>query len=67
MPVVPFALLPIDTARYPSISCTAAVPFALGIGRATIGRRRPHAMPLHTLAVAAAAGAAGVLPGRTFG
>ena len=67
VPVVPFALLPIDAARYASIACTAAVLVALGIGRAKIGRRRLLPTTLQTLGIAAAAGLAGVLVGRMFG
>ncbi len=67
VPVVPFALLPIDAARYASIACTAAVLVALGIGRARIGRRRLLPTTLQTLGIAAAAGLAGVLVGRMFG
>lgn len=66
VPVLPFVFLPIDTARYASIACTAAVLVALGIGRARIGRRRLLPTTLRTLAIAAAAGAAGVVVGRWF-
>ena len=66
VPVMPFALLPIATARYVSIACTAIVLIALGIGRAKIGRRRLLPTTLRTLAIAAAAGAAGVVVGHWF-
>jgi VIT1/CCC1 family predicted Fe2+/Mn2+ transporter len=64
VPVVPFALLPLATARYVSIACTAAVLIVLGIGRARIGKRRLLPTTLQTLAIAAAAGVAGVLVGN---
>lgn len=66
VPVVPFALLPIASARYVSIACTAAVLVVLGIGRAKIGRRRIWPTTLQTLGIAGAAGAAGVLVGSLF-
>jgi vacuolar iron transporter family protein len=66
VPVLPFALLPIATARYVSIACTAIVLIALGIGRARIGRRRLLPTTLRTLAIAAAAGLAGVSVGALF-
>jgi VIT1/CCC1 family predicted Fe2+/Mn2+ transporter len=66
VPVLPFALLPIATARYVSIACTAAVLIVLGIGRAKIGKRRLLPTTLQTLGIAAAAGLAGVLVGTLF-
>jgi VIT1/CCC1 family predicted Fe2+/Mn2+ transporter len=66
VPVIPFALLPIATARYVSVACTAVVLIALGIGRARIGRRRVWSTTLQTLAIAAAAGLAGVAVGALF-
>lgn len=66
VPVLPFALLPIATARYVSIACTAAVLIVLGIGRAKIGKRRVLPTTLQTLGIAAAAGLAGVLVGNLF-
>ncbi len=67
VPVIPFALLPMATARYVSIACTAAVLIVLGIGRAKIGKRRVLPTTLQTLAIAAAAGIAGVLVGKMLG
>ncbi len=66
VPVVPFALWPIDAARYISVAATALVLVALGVGRARIGKRRVLATTLQTLAIAAAAGVAGVLVGKLF-
>ncbi|MCC6195222.1 MAG: VIT1/CCC1 transporter family protein [Burkholderiales bacterium] len=66
VPVLPFAFLPMETARYVSLAATAAVLIALGIGRAKIGKRRLLPTTLQTLAIAAAAGLAGVLVGYYF-
>lgn len=66
VPVVPFALLPLAQARYVSIACTALVLVLLGVGRARIGRQPVLATTLRTLAIAAAAGLAGVLVGSLF-
>lgn len=62
-PVLPFAFLPMNEARYVSLAATAGALVVLGIGRARIGRRRVLATTLQTLAIAAAAGLAGVLVG----
>lgn len=66
VPVLPFALLPMNEARYASIVFTAAVLVLLGIGRARIGKRRVLSTTLQTLGIAAAAGVAGVLVGNLF-
>ena len=66
VPVLPFALLPMDQARYVSITCTTLVLIVLGIGRAKIGKRRLLPTTLQTLAIAAAAGVAGVVVGNLF-
>ena len=66
VPVVPFALLPLAEARYVSIACTALVLIALGVGRARIAQRPVLSTTLRTLAIAAAAGAAGVLVGSVL-
>ena len=66
VPVLPFALLPMATARYVSIAATTVVLVVLGIGRAKIGHRRLLPTTLQTLAVAAAAGLAGVVVGKLF-
>ena len=59
VPVILFALLPMNEARYVSLAATAAVLVVLGIGRAKIGKRRMLSTTLQTLGIAAAAGAAG--------
>lgn len=66
IPVIPFALWPIDEARYASIAATALVLVVLGVARARIGKRRVLSTTLQTLGIAAAAGIAGVLVGRLF-
>ena len=66
VPVAPFALLPLAQARYVSIACTALVLVVLGIGRARIGHQPVLSTTLRTLAIAAAAGLAGVLVGSQF-
>jgi len=67
VPVVPFALLPMNEARFVSLAATAAVLVVLGIGRAKIGKRRVLSTTLQTLGIAAAAGLAGVMVGSWFG
>ncbi|MFO1396290.1 MAG: VIT1/CCC1 transporter family protein [Burkholderiales bacterium] len=66
VPVAPFALLPLAEARYVSIACTALVLIALGVGRARIAQRPVLSTTLRTLAIAAAAGMAGVLVGSVL-
>lgn len=66
IPVIPFALWPIEQASYVSIAATALVLIVLGIARARIGKRRVLSTTLQTLGIAAAAGVAGVLVGRLF-
>jgi vacuolar iron transporter family protein len=67
VPVIPFALLPMNEARYVSLAATASVLVVLGIGRARIGKRRVLSTTLQTLGIAAAAGVAGVVVGSLFG
>ncbi len=63
-PVLPFAILPIGPARLTSLAMTATLLVGLGIGRARIGRRSIARTTAQTLAIAGAAGAAGVAIGR---
>ena len=63
-PVLPFALLPLETARVVSLVVTTVLLVCLGIGRARVARTGYLATTLQTLAIAAAAAAAGVLIGR---
>jgi VIT1/CCC1 family predicted Fe2+/Mn2+ transporter len=63
-PVIPFALLPLETARVASLVLTTLLLVGLGIGRARVAHTGYLATTLQTLAIAAAAAAAGVLIGR---
>jgi VIT1/CCC1 family predicted Fe2+/Mn2+ transporter len=63
-PVIPFALLPLETARVVSLVITTVLLVCLGLGRARVARMGYLATTLQTLAIAAAAAAAGVLIGR---
>lgn len=65
-PVLPFALLPMATARIVSLVVTTALLTALGIGRGVVAKRPLARATLETLIVAAAAAAAGVVVGRLF-
>jgi VIT1/CCC1 family predicted Fe2+/Mn2+ transporter len=62
-PVLPFAFLPFEQAKVVCIAGTAALLFLLGLGRAQIGRRPVFRTVLETMAIATAAGIAGVLFG----
>lgn len=64
LPVVPFALLPMSSARVVSVLLTAALMLALGAWRARLGQRPTLATALQTLAIAAAAGIVGVAVGH---
>jgi len=63
-PVIPFGLLPLETARVVSLVVTTLLLVGLGIGRARVAHGGYLATTLQTLAIAAAAAAAGVLIGR---
>jgi len=62
-PVIPFAFLPSDQAKIVCIGGTALLLFLLGLGRARIGRRPFFRTVLETMAIATAAGIAGVIFG----
>jgi len=62
-PVIPFAFLPLEQAKITCIAGTAVLLFLLGIGRARIGRRPVFRTVLETMAIASAAGIAGVIFG----
>ena len=64
IPVVPFVLFPIDTARVVSLIVTGALMAALGVARALIGRESVYRTALQTMGIAGAAALAGVLIGR---
>lgn len=62
-PVIPFAFLPVELAKYACILGTAVLLFLLGIGRARLGKRPLFRTVLETMAIATAAGIAGVIFG----
>ena len=61
VPVLPFAFLPLESARTTSLIVTTLLLLLLGIGRGVIGHKNVVATALQTLAIAAAAAAAGLL------
>jgi VIT1/CCC1 family predicted Fe2+/Mn2+ transporter len=63
VPVLPFAFLPLASARTVSLVVTALLLLALGVGRGIIGNKNVFVTALQTLAIAAAAGAAGLVVG----
>jgi len=64
VPVVPFALFDIGTARVVSLVVTGALMALLGIARGRIGHEPVWRTALQTMAIAGAAALAGVLIGR---
>ncbi len=64
VPVIPFALFPIETARVVSLVVTGMLMAALGVARGLIGREPVWRTTLQTMAIAGAAALAGVLIGR---
>jgi len=62
-PVIPFAFLPFEQAKIACIAGTAVLLFLLGLGRGRIGRRPVFRTVLETMAIATAAGIAGVIFG----
>jgi len=64
VPVVPFALFALATARLVSLSVTFVLLVLLGVGRSMIGRRRLLPTVAETIGVAAAAAIAGLLVGK---
>lgn len=62
-PVIPFAFLPLEQAKYVCIGGTAVLLFLLGLGRARLGRRPVFRTVVETMAIATAAGIAGVIFG----
>jgi len=63
VPVLPFAFLPLASARTLSVVVTTALLLVLGVGRGIIGEKNVVVTALQTLAIAAAAGGAGLLIG----
>ena len=64
VPVLPFALLEIGTARIVSLAVTGALMAALGIARGVIGRESLWRTAGQTMAIAGAAALVGVAIGR---
>jgi vacuolar iron transporter family protein len=64
VPVIPFALFDIGTARIVSLVVTAILLAALGVARGRIGHRGVRRTVVQTLAIAGTAAAAGVIIGR---
>lgn len=63
VPVLPFAFLPLRSARTLSLLVTTLLLLLLGVGRGIIGHKSVAVTALQTLAIGAAAGAAGLLMG----
>ena len=63
VPVLPFAFLPLHSARTLSLVVTTVLLLLLGVGRGLIGHKNVAVTALQTLAIAAAAGGAGLLVG----
>lgn len=64
IPVIPFALFDIETARVVSLVVTGALMAVLGIARGRVGHEPVWRTALQTMAIAGAAALAGVLIGR---
>jgi vacuolar iron transporter family protein len=60
VPVIPFALLPLATARIVSLSVTLVLLVLLGVGRSKVGHRRLLPTVALTVGIAAAAALAGL-------
>jgi len=64
VPVVPFALFTLATARIVSLSMTFVLLVLLGVGRSMIGHRRVLPTVTETIAIAVAAAGAGLVVGK---
>lgn len=64
VPVIPFALFALSTARLVSLTVTFALLVVLGIGRAKVGHRRTLPTVVQTVGIAAAAALAGLAVGK---
>lgn len=63
-PVLPFAFLPMESARPVCLVLTTVLLIALGVGRGLVAKRPLFRATLETLAIAASAAVAGVIMGR---
>jgi predicted membrane protein (TIGR00267 family) len=66
VPIVPFMLLPVPSARIVSAAITILLLAALGVGRGIIGKRALARTVLETVSVGIAAALAGVGIGLLF-
>jgi len=64
VPVIPFALFALSTARFVSLTVTSVLLVVLGIGRARVGHRRTLPTVAQTVGIAAAAALAGLAVGK---
>jgi vacuolar iron transporter family protein len=64
VPVVPFAIFDLGTARLVSLAVTFVLLVVLGVGRARIGRRQVLPTVAQTVGIATAAAVAGLLVGK---
>ncbi len=64
VPVIPFAFLPLASARLVSLIVTALLLLLLGVGRGLVGHRNIVLTALETLGIATAAALAGFLIGK---
>ena len=64
VPVIPFAFLPLASARLVSLVVTTLLLLLLGVGRGLVGHRNVVLTALETLGIAAAAALAGFLIGK---
>ena len=64
VPVLPFAFLPLVTARLVSLIITSMLLLLLGVGRGLVGHRNVVLTALETLGIATAAALAGFLIGK---
>ena len=64
VPVIPFAFLPLESARLVSLIVTGLLLLLLGVGRGLVGNRNIVLTALETLGIAAAAAFAGFLIGK---
>ncbi|MFG1359901.1 VIT1/CCC1 transporter family protein [Xanthobacter pseudotagetidis] len=63
-PVLPFAFLPMESARIVSLVLTTVLLVALGVGRGLVAKRPVLRATLETLAIAASAALAGIAMGH---
>jgi len=64
VPVIPFALFDLATARIVSLAVTFVLLVMLGIGRARVGHRRTLPTVIQTVGIAMAAAVAGIAVGK---